>query len=233
MLKKTALLMAFGAASIAPVAAEPLNYNVVTLSASARESIKRDTMEVVLSIRESGRERMRVNNAVTERSNRVLQQIRANKKLESELSSRNAYPYYIDGNPKKAQVWQDEARITVRSKDFEALSKLIAAVQNDAAVSSLDFTVSSDLQDKTQKSLTDAAIRNFREQAQNITRALGASTYKIVTLDVNSGGYSGYRMDMMARSKGMSAVAEAAAIPEVEAGNQEIQMNVSGSIQVQ
>ncbi|MDO5687528.1 MAG: SIMPL domain-containing protein [Neisseria sp.] len=234
MLKRFLLIATLGIAAMNPLSAEPLNYNIITLSSSARESVQRDTMQVVFSIRENGRDRTTVSNTVTERSNRVLQKIRANKALQGELSARNIYPHYPDGNPKKAQIWQDEARITVRSKDFEALTKLMAAVQNDAAVDSLAFTVSRDLQEKTRKNLTESAIRNFREQAQTITRALGSSSYKIVSLNINSNDYNGYAYAAapMMRAKAEYA-GDAAPVPEAEAGDQEITMNVSGSIQVQ
>ncbi len=207
--------------------AESLNYNVVSLSTTVQESVQNDTMQVTFSIEEQGHDRVTVSNAVTERSNRVLQYLRGKKSLNSQLSARHAYPSYIDNNPKNGTIWHDSIHINVDSKNIDELSQAIAQVQKDAAVSQLTFTVSNKRQNEINERLLTRAIEQFRNKAKTITKAMGGSNYKIINMDINENGrvmtHAATRMLKSAES----------AMMEIESGNSEVGINISGSIQVQ
>ena len=226
---KKILWLLFSCCVFSFASAESLNYNIVHLSAQSVLSVPRDTMEAILVIEKAGKDRQSVSNEVTERSNRVLQKIKSVSAVQGELSSRDAYPMYKNADDKKP-VWHDTARITVKSRDFDKLSQLIADVQTDAALGDLNFSVSREIRAQNDRTLIEDAIKKFREQANHITRALGGKSYKIVQLDINRSArvFNGaLRMATATRS------VDAAAVPEVEAGKEELTANVSGSIQVQ
>ena len=210
--------------------ADNLNYGVVSLSANAAEMVQRDTMSVVLSIQESGADRQKVSNTVTERSNQVLQKLRQNKVLDGSISNRRVYPAY-ENNNRKTPVWHDIAEISVSSKDFAAMSKFLAAVQNEAAIGHLNFSVSKSERQKMQEKLITQAIHNFQQQAQVITRAMGRKDYKIINIDINGNRFHDYGVVRSAAP--MMTKSMNAAEMEVESGESEVSVNVSGSIQVQ
>lgn len=232
---KKILFCLFTGICMITAAAEPLNFNIVSLSATARKNVERDLMEVILSVEERNSSRETAGNRVTERSNRVLQAARADKHLQSALTARHAYPDYAKSSQKP--MWHEEAQISVSSRDFEALSRFIAAVQKDAAVQSLDFKVSLTAKQKLQDQLTAEAVTEFRRKAQHITRALGAQNYRIVQLNIGNASDNNFvqniyqaRSDIEERAAVMKS---AAIIGDTEAGHQDIFLNVSGSIQVQ
>ena len=130
MLKPAALCLALSLAA-APVWAEPLNYNVVSFSESAVATINKDLMTANLRIQEDGTNRQTVSNTVTNRLNALTARIKADKSLKIELVGRSVYPRY---NKQKIVGYTDIAYIQVESKDFQALNKLIAASQNEAAL---------------------------------------------------------------------------------------------------
>ena len=70
------------------VYADNLNYGVVSFSASATDTVKRDLMTATLAIREQGADRQKVSNAVTERSNRVLAALKKYADLNGALTAR-------------------------------------------------------------------------------------------------------------------------------------------------
>ena len=222
-----------GAASSVAVA-EPLNYNVVNLSESINHSVARDTLMVVLAVHEQGKDRVQVASNVTRRVNQVLAQIKNNRAFEASLSGRSGYPNsdYVNGK-RVDKGWQEQATITVKSQDFEALNKLIAQVQANANVQDLQYTVSDSKRKSFETELTEQAVKRFRERAQMITRAMGGSGYRIVNMDIGSTGGSrpmgGQAYDRMK----LAAASADAPVPEAMPGNEDINLNISGSIQVQ
>ncbi|MBQ9259511.1 MAG: SIMPL domain-containing protein [Neisseriaceae bacterium] len=230
MKKKTYLTLTCLALSLIPQAfADNLNYGIVSLTATANETVKRDTMNATLTIREQGAERQKISNAVTERSNQVLSALRKEKALDGAIASRRAYPVY--DNNRKNPVWHDIAEISIKSTDFAAMSRFLASVQNQAAIGHLHFSVSESVQQKTHERLLSRAIDNFKQQAQVITHAMGGKSYKIVQMDLN-GGNMVYRNVMRPAVSAMAKSMESAEM-EVESGDSEIHLDISGSIQVQ
>lgn len=208
--------------------AKELNYNIVSLSASAEKTVARDTMRVVFAIEEQGKNRQEVSNKTTTRSNRVLQAARQKNVLKAELSSRNTYS--LSPNNKNTMQWQDRATITVVSTDFNALEKFIAQVQKYAAVQSLSFYPSHKTQRQLEDELVRQAIQSFQTKAQSIAQALGKKQYEIVQLNINQ--QHNHHTPMMYRSNAVMASSVDAVTPDTEAGEERIQLNVSGSIQV-
>lgn len=209
--------------------AESLHYNIISLSASAEKTVARDTMRVVFSIEEMGKNRQEVSNQTTTRSNRVIQAARQNRALKAELSSRNTYSYTLK-NQKNTLQWQDSATITVVSSDFGALEKFIAQVQKYAAVQSLSFYTSRQKQSKMEEDLIQQAIQAFRKKAQSITQALGKKQYQIVEMSIDQ---QHNHAPMMYRTEGVMLASAKAATPDTEAGEESLRLQVSGRIQVQ
>ena len=233
-MRRTALLPLLLAA-VLPVAAEPLNYNVVEFSESATATVPNDTLTVHFNISEEGKSRGQVSNTVTRRLNILSHRIEANPKFESELLNRSVSPNYEYKNGKSTLIgWRDSATLMVRSKDFQALSKLIADSQSEGAVDNMSFSVSTEKRNEIIDRISKEALTNFRKRADSITRTLGFNSYKIVRLSLNSDfNTSSADYNPVARYK--TAALEAAAAPEAimsNPGTQEVRQTVQGSIQM-
>ena len=233
MLKPAALCLALSLAA-APVWAEPLNYNVVSFSESAVATINKDLMTANLRIQEDGTNRQTVSNTVTNRLNALNARIKADKSLKSELVGRSVYPRY---NKQKIVGYTDTAYIQVESKDFQALNKLIAASQNEAALENVDFSVSAEKRSETVNNLSRQALKNFTARAQVLSDTLGfGGRYKIVNINIQS-DFRSYAKTaaapMMARGiGGMQAEAAAPEMDIAEPGTEEIVQTVNGSVQM-
>ncbi|MBO7554854.1 MAG: hypothetical protein J6T41_02640, partial [Neisseriaceae bacterium] len=69
------------------------------------------------------------------------------------------------------------------------------------------------------------------QQAQVITNAMGGKGYKIVQMDLNGGNAMVFRSAV--RSAPMMAKGAEAAQMDIESGDSEVRVDISGSIQVQ
>jgi predicted secreted protein len=74
------------------------------------------------------------------------------------------------------------------------------------------------------------ALKAFQQRAEQVTRELGRKRYRIVVLDVNTGGATPPPWRPVARTMAMDV---AAAPPAIEAGDQPVTVNVQGTIELQ
>lgn len=216
----------------APAFAEPLNYNVVSFTESAAATVDNDTMSVTFAVEESGKERQAVSREVTRRFNALSARVAADKTFKAAAGNRSARPAYDDKG--RITGWHDTAYLNVESKDFQALSRLIAISRNDAAVRNTAFSVSPQKRHETVNRLSKQALQNFRSRAEFISNTLGFKGYKIVSIQINSDFRSTENTPVMmkaARSAAYHADAEAQTNTE-NPGSEEIVQTVSGSIQM-
>ncbi|KPN71682.1 SIMPL domain-containing protein [Neisseria sp. 83E34] len=212
-----------------PVFAEPLNYNVVSFSESVSTTADNDLMSVVFAIEEEGKDRQAVSNRITQRLNTLNARISANKAFKGAVINRSTQPHYNEKG--KVTGWYDSAYVSVESKDFQALNKLIAASQNDAAVMRLSFTVSPEKRSEITNELSKQALKNFKKRAEVISQTLGFRGYKIVNIQIDSN----FRTRQTAAMKSQTMDAALSSVPEMTAdnpGTEEIIQTVSGSIQM-
>lgn len=216
----------------APVLAEPLNYNVVSFSESARTTIENDVMNVTFAIEEEGRDRQQVSNQTTTRLNALTARIAANREFKSSSTNRNTRPHYNEKG--KIIGWHDSAYVNVQSKNFQALNKLIAASQNEASVQNMGFSVSPEKRSKTINELSREALKNFQARAKFISETMGFKGYKIVNIKIDSQFDTFHTPNLNLKARALNAsVSEAA--PQMSgdnSGTEEVVQTVSGSIQM-
>lgn len=206
-----------------------MRYGVVSLSETAIQSVDRDEMIVELTVEEKHMNRITAANRVTKRLNNVIQAAKRSPQLKVTLQSRSAYPIEDRQNGKVIyQGWQDRAVVMISSQDFTALNQLIAQVQNDAAIGSIRYTVSSRALKQSEMRLTQQAVQHFRNRAAVIAHELGGSGYRIIEMDIDNIGSSSFQpRAVMLRAKAMLAE-----IQETAAGSTEIQLSVRGRIEI-
>ena len=122
--------------------------------------------------------------------------------------------------------------ISVFSEDTAKVNQLVAAVQQDARLESQNYGLTTVARRQYELQLTEQAIRNFQQQAQHIATVLGARNYKIVEMNVGNVNINQRqpRMYASAASANMK-MADAGEVANDMAGETEISVNVSGSIQ--
>lgn len=237
MLRNTLTALALTAAAL-PVAAEPLNYNVVEFSESAGMEVPRDTMTARFEVRAEGKQRQAVNSEFSRKFNSFNKKASA-RAFKTELISRNASPRYQYNNGKQTQIgWTETAEFKVESKDFAALNRLISEAQNEANVRYTSFSVSKQKREEVIDEVSKAAIGRFKARAQTLAETLGYSGYKIVRLNLGhignrtlngDGGFAEYKV---LRAAPMAASMSTESTDVASPGSEEISITVDGSIQM-
>ena len=130
----------------------------------------------------------------------------------------------------QVEPWRERAELRLESADFAALSNLTGQMLETLKMAGMDFSIAAPTRKSHEDALLKDAVEAFKARAQLATQALGGSGYKLVSLNLNSGGFQPPMPMRMA--KGM-AMMEAAPTPEIEAGTSQVTINADGVIEVQ
>lgn len=207
-------------------------YNQVALRAEAQQEVAHDQMEVILYSEAQDSNAARLAQKITTALNQAIAQARQHPQISIKQGSRRSYPVH-DDKRQNITAWRERAELRLESTDFSALSTLTAELLKTLKISSMQFSIAAKTRLRSEDQLLQEAIAAFQARARLITEALGASSYKIVHLNLNSSGFS--RPPMYARSAKMltSVMAEeSVAVPEVEGGSSLVSIVADGVIEV-
>jgi predicted secreted protein len=230
-LPRLASALAFSTAALLSLAAQAdeARYNQIALRAEVSQEIAHDLMHVTLYSEAQHSDPATLAAQITGTLNEAVKQARAAKGISVALGSRHSYPVYDDKN-QQITAWRERAELRLESADFAALSKLTGEMLKALKMAGMDFSIAAPTRKSHEDALLKDAVAAFRARAQLVTEALGGSGYKLVNLNLNSGGFQPPMPMRMA--KGM-AMMDAAATPEIEAGTSQVTVNADGVIEVQ
>lgn len=210
-----------------PAVADEQHYNQISLRAEANSEVAQDRMHVTLYTESQHAEPGQLAAQTTQVINKALQQARQAKGVTVSQGSRSSYPVYEEKG-QQITAWRERAELRLESGDFATLSKLTGELMQDMKMGGMYFSVSNSIRQENEDALLKDAVAAFRARAQLATEALGGSDYKIVSLNLNSGG--NFQPEMM-RSVAMKTM-DAMPTPDVEAGTRQISVNADGVIEV-
>ena len=108
------------------------------------------------------------------------------------------------------------------------MSDVLGSLQQTLSLQGINFAVSPGLKNKTDDELINEALKVFEQRAKNITQQLRRKNYKIVDINVSTSDNHYPR-----RNYEVAAMASKAAAPSIEAGEQTIQVSISGQIEME
>ena len=230
-LSRLASALVIGAAALLSLSAQAdeARYNQVALRAEVSHEINHDLMHVTLYSEAQNSDPATLAADITHTLNQALGQARLVKGVSVALGSRNSYPVY-DDKGEGITAWRERGEIRLESADFAALSKLTGELLADMKMGGMDFSLAPSTRKTEEDALIKEAVNAFKARAQLATEALGGSGYKLVSLNLNSGGFQPPMPMRMA--KGM-ALMEASATPEIEGGSSHVTVSADGMIEVQ
>lgn len=208
--------------------------NVVQLSASGQVEVSQDWLQMNLSASRDGNEAAAVQKQlqqVVDAAMRSLKPQVSGQSMQVRSGSFGVYPRH--GNDGKIKGWQGRAEIVVEGKDFARISEAAAQV-NDMTVSSMGFGLSREGREKVQEQAQSQAIESFKQRASTLAKQFGFNSYTLREVSVNSqDGFYAPRMQRANVAMAASAKVERADPVPVEAGKEQVTVNVSGSVQLQ
>jgi predicted secreted protein len=227
----TALLLSATTLLSATAMAEDARYNQVALRAEVNQEIAHDLMQVTLYSEAQNSDPAALAAKISKTLNASLAQARKVKGVSVASGSRNSYPVY-DDKGQKITAWRERAELRLESADFSALSKLTGEMLQTLKMGGMNFSIADDTRKTHEDALLKDAVAAFKARAQLATEALGGSGYKLVSLNLNSGGFQRPMPMRMEAMKG-AAMMDASVTPEIEAGTSQVSISADGMIEVQ
>lgn len=208
--------------------------NVVQLSASGSVEVEQDWLQMSLATSRDGSDAAAVQKQlqqVVDAALRRLKPLEQGQAMQVRTGSFGVYPRH--GNDGKIKGWQGRAEVVLEGKDFARISQAASQVEN-MTVSTMGFGLSKEGYQKVKEQVQSQAIENFKQQARWIAQQFGFSSYTLREVSVNSQeAMYAPRMQRANTMLAMSAKAEMADAVPVEAGKEQVTVNVSGSVQLQ
>lgn len=201
------------------------HYDRVHLSASAQAQVENDTVIATLYAQEEGSDAAQLADLVNERISTAISLVQQHDAIKAQTSSYSTTPVY---QKNKITGWRVRQSIRLESQDMPLVSKVLGELQQTLALQDMNFTVSPAMKNSTDDTLIADALKIFGQRAANITEQLGRKNYKIVDINIATSGNHYPR-----RKYEFAAMASDVAAPSIEAGEQTLQVTVSGQIEME
>lgn len=214
------------AAAHAQERAETL-FNLVSVSAQAEREVANDTLTAVMAVDSEGNDPAALADGVNRAMREALKVAQGYRGVKARSLNYQTWPVYD-----KARVvrWRVRQELRLESREFAQATELIGKLQSTLVVSSLAAGLSSEAHKQAENALIVEALTAFHERAEIVRDAQKAKGYRVKDLQINTGGGAQPRMYAAQRAGGVSA---SVAAPSVEPGASTIQVNVSGTVQLQ
>jgi predicted secreted protein len=204
---------------------EDLRYNQVRLQAEQSEAVSNDTMHVTLSTFAESRDPADLATAINRDMDWALQIARSVEGVDASTGGYQTYPVHKDNVIKS---WRGQQNLMLEGLDHKAIGRLVGTLQEKLQVKSMQFSVSDDRRRAVENRLIGRALDAFRERAGIVGSNLDAKGYRIVELNINTGSQRP-PVPYQARMAAM----EAAAPVVTEAGDSDVRVTISGTVELQ
>lgn len=221
------------AAATFGASAEPANENgkgsVFHFSTQVSRSVEKDLMQVEVYSRKSGKNLAELKKYISTNLNKVLED--AKKQPEIEISADGVSNFADYDNKGKVIGWVAEGRISLKSKNFDAIAKVLENLGEQVAIDYINFSVSPEKMASLEDEMTLEIIKQFQHKAELIQKGLNAKKYVLTDIHLNTPNEGSQVMPRMyAASAKMAALSsEADALP-LEAGKATVSANASGKV---
>lgn len=201
-------------------------FNLVSVSAQAEREVANDTLTTIMAVDAEGNDPVALADGANRAMREALKLAQAYKGVKARSLNYQTWPVYD-----KARIvrWRVRQELRLESREFAQATELIGKLQSTLVVSSLAVGLSSEARKQAENALIVEALAAFHERADIVRDAQKAKGYRVKDLQINAGG--GVQPRMYAAQR--VGVAASVAAPSVEPGASTIQVNVSGTVQLQ
>lgn len=216
-------------------AAQPNNviaFNVIAFNVEAERQIERDLMQVNLFYQSEGKNLSELNKTVNARLNKAIGIAKQYPAVAIQGNTRNTMVQY-DGKGKQSG-WLARVELMLESKDSQALSDVINALNDTLAIENISASVSDEKLTHVENELTQAVLEKFKNKALLIQNTLQMKNYRVMDLNIsaaNEHNYAPVYYEPTAKSALTLSESASNAVP-LENGKETVRMRVEGRIEL-
>lgn len=130
----------------------------------------------------------------------------------------------------RISTWLGTAELVLSGSDLERIAALAGRLQSMAVVQTV-FGLSREQRERLEQQAQAQAIERFRARAGEIARGFGFSSYSLREISINSQELGAQIRPRFMAMEAKSSMASDAPLP-VEAGQAQVQVTVSGAVQL-
>ncbi|RMD85494.1 MAG: DUF541 domain-containing protein [Candidatus Dadabacteria bacterium] len=198
----------------------------VSFAVEHSEEVGNDWMRAVAGVTDEDRDPARLAARINATMAAALARAKKVAGVQVKSGGYSTYPISRDG---RLERWRASQDLVLESRDFETLSGLLAELQQTLEVRSVVFSVSRERRREIEDGLVRRALERFEERARLIRDTLGARSYELVEVRVDTGGSRPPLVPLRAEMQGRSAVRP----PAFEAGTSKLTVRVEGTIELE
>jgi predicted secreted protein len=208
--------------------------NIVSLSASANLEVTMDLLRVHLQATREGNDAQSVQAGLKQALDAALLEARrakagaADGALDFRTGSFSIYPRHTQNG--RIGSWQGSAELVLEGRDTAAVAQLAGRIQTMVVVNT-GYSLSRELREQHEATVTAEAIRRFRARAADYARQFGFGSYVLREVNVSAADQDFGRPVPMVMMRAKAMEAEAAPLP-TEPGRGLITASVQGSVQL-
>lgn len=206
--------------------------NVIAFNVEAERQIERDLMQVNLFYQSEGKNLSELNKTVNARLNKAIGIAKQYPAVAIQGNTRNTMVQY-DGKGKQSG-WLARVELMLESKDSQALSDVINALNDTLAIENISASVSDEKLTHVENELTQAVLEKFKNKALLIQNTLQMKNYRVMDLNIsaaNEHNYAPVYYEPTAKSALTLSESASNAVP-LENGKETVRMRVKGRIEL-
>ena len=206
--------------------------NIIAFNVEAERQIERDLMQVNLFYQSEGKNLSELNKTVNARLNKAIGIAKQYPAVAIQGNTRNTMVQY-DGKGKQSG-WLARVELMLESKDSQALSDVINALNDTLAIENISASVSDEKLTHVENELTHAVLEKFKNKALLIQNTLQMKNYRVMDLNIsaaNEHNYAPVYYEPTAKSALTLSESASNAVP-LENGKETVRMRVKGRIEL-
>jgi predicted secreted protein len=206
------------------LAQEERDYDRADFSVTAEREIENDTLIAVVFAEVEDNDQADAADSVNAGIAWAADRARRVDGVELQTMRYTTRPVYAP-NSRRIVGWIARQSLRLESQDAETLSELLGELQTRVAIESMTQQLSREARAAVEDELIAEALARFRSRAELIASEMGRDGYRLISVNVNSGG--------VVRNTAVRAMAFAeSAAPVIDTGLQTVAVTVSGAIEL-
>lgn len=201
---------------------------ILNLDASEMVTVEQDTLTISLEYSVQGRDKNALQNEVNVAMSQGVDLLKQTEDVDYITLQYRVYIVRANSSSTNADIqnplWQAQQGIRLTSKNTEELLDYAGELQGlDLHVTSMNYSLSSEVYEATADSLMTAALTKLQSRADEAARALNKGSADLVEINLNSNSNNIYRAGVSMDSRVQLTTETPVAIP----GETEVRLNVS------
>ncbi len=206
-------------------AADEQRYDRLHFQVERSEQVANDRMQVWLTAQAQGDDPAQLAKTINQSMEWALATARERAGTRIKTGNYQTYPLR---DKDQVQSWQASQDLLIEGADIPAISALVGELQARLQVKSMAFTVSDEARRSAEERMIEVALQAFQARAANLQQIMAAKGYRMVEANIQTGGRFPGPVSML---RAQTASFEAS-MPAVQAGDSEVSVTVSGSIEL-